>query len=304
MQIAIVGASSYIAKDLILSYNDEHELFLFCRRPDEMRTFMQTAGLTKFSVHEYHEILTEKGWYLDAVLNFVGAGDPQHVINMGADIFRITEKYDGYALCFLRKPETKYIFISSGAAYGNNFERPVTSTTPAIFPMTPTPSHYYGLAKYQTECAHRLIDRPIVDLRVYSYFSDTQNLSRRFMITDMLRAIKNNDWFKAHKNFMYRDYIGAVDFRQAVDAILVAKPINRAFNCYSSAPIEKEELLELMSSRFGLRVEISNEPLLIATGVKPYYYSIDRDLSKLGYIPTQSSLSSILEGATSILDKN
>ena len=304
MKIAIVGASSYIAKDLILSFNDEHDLLLFCRRPEEMRTFMQGAGLTKFSAHEYHEILTERGWYPDAVLNFVGAGDPQHVISMGADIFKVTERYDGYALCFLRKPETKYIFISSGAAYGDNFERPVTSASPAVFPMAPTPNHYYGLAKYQTECAHRLIDRPIVDLRVYSYFSGTQDLSRRFMITDMLRAIKENGWFKAHKNLMYRDYIGAVDFRKAVDAILAAKPMNRAFNCYSTAPIEKEELLEMMSSRFGLRVEISSEPLLNATGVKPYYYAIDRDLSELGYVPTRSSLSNILDGATSILNRN
>ena len=40
MQVAILGATSQIAKDLIVAFSkqDSHELILFARRPEAVRT--------------------------------------------------------------------------------------------------------------------------------------------------------------------------------------------------------------------------------------------------------------------------
>lgn len=304
MKIAILGATSQIARDLIVAFNDEHELLLFGRNSTATNDFMQVSNLKNYSVHEYIEIFTEKGWYPDVVINFVGAGDPQRVREMGATIFGITEKYDGYALSFLRKPETKYIFISSGAAYGDNFDKPVDKDSKVVFPASLTSQYYYGMAKYQTECTHRMIDRPIVDLRVFSYFSPTRNINQKFMVTDMLRAIKNNEWFSANSNYMCRDYLSAQDFHNIINAVIKAEPMNRVFNCYSAMPIEKSRLLEAMAKEFGLKIEVTNEALATVTGVKPYYYTVDRELATIGYTPTTSSLDTILSAARSILNRS
>lgn len=304
MKIAIIGATSQIACDLIVSFNDNHELLLFGRDCEVIDKFMQASKLRNYSVHKYSEIFSERGWYPDVIINFVGTGDSQKLKEMGSGIFGITEKYDGYALSFLRKPETKYIFISSGAAYGDNFDKPVDKDSKMVFPASLTPQHYYGMAKYQTECTHRMIDRPIVDLRVFSYFSDTQNISRNFMVTNMLRAIKNNEWYKVDNNYLCRDYINAQDFYGIVKAVIDAEPMNKAFNCYSAAPIEKDKLLETMAVEFGLKVEITNEAVATVTGIKPYYYAVDRELASIGYTPTSTSLDTILSGARSILNRS
>ncbi len=304
MKIAILGATSQIARDLIVSFNDKHELMLFGRNNMQVEDFMQVSNLSNYSVHSYNEILSERGWYPDVVINFVGASDPQQIKEMDSGVFSLTEKYDGYALSFLRKPETKYIFISSGAAYGDNFDKPIDKNSTVVFPASLTPQYYYGMAKYQTECTHRMINRPIVDLRVFSYFSNTQNINQKFMLTDMLRAIKNNEWFSVNNNYMCRDYLSAQDFHNIVNAVIEAEPINRAFNCYSAMPIEKDKLLEAMATEFGLKVEVVNETLATVTGVKPYYYTVDRELATIGYAPTASSLDTVLSGARSILNRS
>jgi len=40
MKIAILGATSAIAKDLILSFSDEHKLELYSRRISDVTTWM------------------------------------------------------------------------------------------------------------------------------------------------------------------------------------------------------------------------------------------------------------------------
>ena len=49
MRIAILGATSQIAKDLILSFSVEKNkhLHLFARRPDEIRRWLNHVGLSE-----------------------------------------------------------------------------------------------------------------------------------------------------------------------------------------------------------------------------------------------------------------
>ena len=66
------------------------------------------------------------------IINFVGIGDPTKVQKLGNAIFNITEKYDNMALDYIKKnTKTKYIFLSSGAVYGGNYQEPVDENTDA-----------------------------------------------------------------------------------------------------------------------------------------------------------------------------
>lgn len=58
MRIAILGATSQIAKDLIVSFSAEKEtrLHLFARRPDEVRGWLAFIGLSaNYPVDEFSE---------------------------------------------------------------------------------------------------------------------------------------------------------------------------------------------------------------------------------------------------------
>ena len=114
MKIAILGATSEIAKDLILSFSahDEHELVLFARRPKEVMQWLSIANLlNKHAIYDFesfHHVAD-----LDAILNFVGASDPSKAIVLGGSILETTETYDYLALEYLKEnPKCKYIFMS------------------------------------------------------------------------------------------------------------------------------------------------------------------------------------------------
>ena len=64
---------------------------------------------------------------------------------MGSDIIDLTYKYDKLALNYLENnPKTKYIFLSSGAAYGSkNFTKNVDSKTKSIIDI----QDHYSIAK-------------------------------------------------------------------------------------------------------------------------------------------------------------
>ena len=106
----------------------------------------------------------------------------------------ITLDFDSLALRYVKAhPSTRYLFLSSGAAYGSDFRQPATDQTRAGFDINHLQVHdWYGAAKFHAECRHRaLADLAMVDLRVFSYFSRSQDLSSRFLISDMLRAIRD-----------------------------------------------------------------------------------------------------------------
>jgi dTDP-4-dehydrorhamnose reductase len=74
MKIAILGATSQIAKDLIQSFSDEHELYLFSRKVGDVNLWMLENYLTKFTSQAYSEFKNLRD--IDVILNFVGAGSP------------------------------------------------------------------------------------------------------------------------------------------------------------------------------------------------------------------------------------
>ena len=306
MHLAILGATSQIAKDLVLSFTAQsnHELALFARRPEVVDQWLASVGLSgRHVVADFAVFNVEE--YFDAILNFVGVGDPAQAAAMGAPIFDVTLKYDDMALDYVRQhPACRYIFLSSGAAYGSSFDAPVDENTQAAVAINNLqPQDWYAVAKLHAECRHRsLLHLPIVDIRVFNYFSHTQDISARFLITDIVRAIRDKAVLKTSPAYIVRDFVHPADFYNLVDALLASPAANVAVDCYSKAPVDKPTLLAAMQEQFGLRYEITEAPVGVnATGSKPYYYSQNTRAADFGYAPRLTSLEGILIEAKALL---
>lgn len=308
MRIAILGATSQIARDLVLSFaaQSSHELVLYARRPEIVSQWLTSGGLAgQYAVFDFAAFSADE--HFDAILNFVGVGNPAQAAAMGGSIFDVTLKYDVMALDYVRQhPNCRYIFLSSGAAYGSSFDEPVGINTKAVIAINNLqPQDWYAVAKLHAECRHRSLPHlPIFDIRVFNYFSHTQDVSARFLITDILRAIRENTTLKTSPDYIVRDFLHPVDFYQLVNVLLMAPATNAAVDCYSRAPIDKPTLLAAMQEKFSLRYEITEATAGVnATGSKPYYYSLNTCAADFGYQPVLSSQQGILQEATVILQQ-
>jgi len=312
MRIAILGATSQIAKDLVQSFaaQSSHELVLYARRPNVVSQWLTRVGLTdSYAVADFAAFSTDE--HFDAILNFVGVGDPAQAVAMGTTIFDVTLKFDELALNYVHQhPDCRYIFLSSGAAYGASFDAPVDETTKAAIAINNLqPQDWYAVAKLHAECRHRsLAHLPIVDIRVFNYFSHTQDMAARFLIADIVRAIRDKTVLKTSAAFMVRDYLHPSDFYGLVNAILATPANNAALDCYSKAPIDKTTLLATLQEKFGLQYEVVQSAAGVdATGSKPNYYSLNRRAEIFGYIPVLNSLMGIFKEISKLelnLNKN
>jgi len=306
MRIAVLGATSQIAKDLILSFStqEDHHLNLFARRPDCVKKWLDNVGLAeRYLVDEFGGFGAQE---FDVIINFVGVGNPAQTAAMGASIYDVTLQYDELALNYVRHhPECRYVFLSSGAAYGSCFNSPVDAGTKGTININNLqPQDWYGVAKLYAECRHRAHpELPIIDIRVFNYFSRTQDMNARFLITDIVRAIRDNSVLQTSAEYMVRDFIGPSDFYQLIQAILTSPANNDVLDCYSKAPIDKPTLLTAMQDRFGLKYEISKTNASVnATGSKSHYFSLNDKAKNYGYQPALSSIESILIEAESLIN--
>ena len=298
MKIAILGATSQIARDLIVSFSaaEDKQLHLFARRPAEVTKWLAAAGLSgRYPVDDFSVFANCE---FDAAINFVGVGNPALALAMGNSIFDITLRFDKLVLDYLQThPACRYLFLSSGAAYGSVFNEPANSATRAVVPINNlSPQDWYGISKLHAEGRHRAHpEHAIFDIRVFNYFSRTQDISARFLITDILRAIRDKEVLKTSPDYIVRDFLHPLDFHKLVTALLSAPAANTALDCYSRAPIDKPGLLAAMQERFGLRYEITSAPVSVnATGGKTHYYSLNNRAADFGYQPELTSLEGIL----------
>ncbi len=308
MRIAILGATSQIAKDLVQSFaaNSRHDLVLFARRPEAVTQWLADVGLVgRYAVANFAAFNADQ--HFDAILNFVGVGNPAQAAAMGASIFDVTLQYDELALNYVRQhPTCRYIFLSSGAAYGASFDTPADAATRATVPINNLqPQDWYGVAKLHAECRHRsLAPLPIVDIRVFNYFSHTQDMSARFLITDIWRAIRDKTLLQTSSDYIVRDFIHPLDFRNLVNAILAAPAANAVVDACSKAPIDKPTLLAAMQEKFGLQYEtVQTGAGVNATGGKPHYYSLTTRAENFGYQPTLTSIEGILQESQQVLNQ-
>ena len=303
MRISILGASSQIAQDLILSFsnNTSYDIVLFGRNVELLEKWVDSKKLNeKYQVQDYSNFSHDQKY--DVIINFVGIGDPAKAKNIGSDIFSITERYDEMALDYIKhNKETKYIFLSSGAIYGGNYQKPVSKNTLAMMDINNLDiTDSYAIAKLYTEAKHRtLSDLSIVDIRVFNYFSHTQDMNARFLITDLVRALKNKEVFKTSPVDIVRDFITPPDFYNLVQAIIDFKLTNTALDCYTRSPVSKFDLLSELESKFGLRYKTDEGISIInATGAKLNYYSTNDIATNIGYDPKNTSRDGIVQEIT------
>ena len=307
MKIAILGATSQIAKDLIKAIirDCNHELFLYSRRAPviEPSISKQASSVVR---HAGNFASFGARFEFDAVINFVGVGNPAAIAQIGTNIFEITQQFDQLALNYIRKhPQCRYIFLSSGAAYGSDFLKPVDRDSMATIPINNlTAQDWYGVAKFYAECRHRSYrELPIIDVRVFNYFSASQDLSTRFLICDIVRTIRDRATLRSSSQNIIRDYLHPSDFYRLIEAALSSDATNAAVDAYSLGPIDKFTLLKVMKDHFGLNYElVDDEAGMNATGAKPNYYSLNNRASELGYKPRLNSVDGILKEAALCLD--
>jgi nucleoside-diphosphate-sugar epimerase len=309
MRIAILGATSQIAKDLIKSMSEagSHELYLYARQP-KMVHLPSSAKARATIIHNGDYASFGTSIKFDALINFIGVGNPAATAKMGADIFDITIQFDQLALGYIRAhPNCRYIFLSSGSVYGSDFLQPASRETAAIIKINSlSQQDWYGAAKLHAECRHRsYADLSIIDVRVFNYFSATQDLDSEFLICDIIRSIANRKTLRTTARNIVRDYLNPIDFHGLIEAILKYHPKNDAVDCYSLSPIDKFTLLKVMKNNFGLDFELTEDSVGInSTGIKQNYFSLSNYAAEFGYQPTLTSMEGVLREASIILNKH
>lgn len=294
-QVAILGANSQIALDYIETSlkKNNRELYLFSRNPIALKNLVDIKCISRFKSLGYDRFGLDA---YDLIINFVGGSDPVLIKNMGKDIFTITDQYDDLAIDYLKKnDQCKYIFISSGAAYGDVFgDAPASELTKANFDFNNlAPPEYYGAAKYLAEQKHRkLTELNIIDIRIFSYISKRQNVDSKLFLPQVISAIKNKTEFLTSDEEMWRDYLGPEDFFHFLECAINSIKLNNSFDCFSCSPISKLRLLEVLFQEFGLKALISKSAIKKADP-KKWYYSNDKGAEVIGYYPIYDSLDSI-----------
>lgn len=308
MKIAILGATSQIARDLIVSFSavENIQLHLFARRPDEVRGWLEVVGLSnRYEINDFTGFSSQT--FFDTVINFVGVGNPAQAVAMGSAIFDITSRFDEMVLNYLQVHTTCcYLFLSSGAVYGSSFDEPAHLNRPAMVAINNlAPHEWYGVAKLHAESRHRAHpELAIIDIRIFNYFSRSQDISARFLISDILRAIRDQTVLKISPDYIVRDFLHPADFHRLITALITAPAINAVVDCYTLAPLDKKTLLKAMQEKFGLQYEedASNSGVN-ATGVKPFYFSLNKRAADFGYRPGLTSLEGVLLEAEAVLSQ-
>lgn len=309
MRIAILGATSQIAQDFVqtATSTDSHTYSLYARRPNAVKHWADQCSLGNIASIAGFESFDNKQPF-DAIINFVGIGNPAAAESMGSSIIDITHEFDTLALNYLKKnPDTRYIFLSSGAAYGSDFSQAATASTLSRFNVNHLQAQdWYGAAKFHAECRHRALSKfSIVDIRVFSYFSSSQDPSASFLISDVLRSIKTGHILFTTAENIVRDYLGPHDLNQMIQKILLSAPTNAVVDCYTQQPVEKFQMLDALKSKFGLVYKLINLVAGVnATGWRKNYYSTNQCANAIfGYSPTLSSLETILSQSEIILSR-
>jgi len=295
--VAVLGATGYIGKSLIHTFVAEkgYKFFLFARSREKLKKFLRTIdknpALTiepfqKFSAIRY-----------DVVINCIGIGSPNGIRESGIRIFQVTEKFDNLILKYLEKhPNTLYINLSSGAAYGKKIEKPLEIFSQSVLNINHLDSgEYYSIAKINSEAKHRALPNyNIVDIRIFSFFSRFIGLSSGYLMADIVHALKQQENLAIGPDDIVRDYIGAAELWYFMRLIMKKRAINDVFDIYSAKPVSKFALLKHLKRKYGLQYSITKIlQKQSPTGIKNLYYSKNRKAASIGYLPKRTSLAVI-----------
>jgi len=313
LKIAILGATSHIAKGLIYNFLQEREnkLHLFIReieKEEEVHRFLisnKSDAADYYTLHKGYNNFFSRSY--DVIINCIGVGTISKLQGDYTRYFTVTEEYDNLVINYLKKhPNALYISFSSGAIYGNDFSKPAKDNTVNCIPVNHIPpENYYSIARLNAEAKHRAFKNlNIVDLRLFSYFSRFVDLKDDYFIVEIIKCILNKKTFITDKKNIFRDYMGPKDLFSAIKKCIEVGKINGAFDIVTRKPAGKWEIIKYFASEYGLKYKIiPSLNYTSATGAKNKYYSISKNAKRLGFKPKLTSLETIKEEARYILNK-
>jgi nucleoside-diphosphate-sugar epimerase len=298
MNIAVMGGSSHIAKNLIVRFAalPECRLTLFCRDTAPVAEFVRrhVPGGDVETVCGYGDFMTRP---FDAIVNCVGAGTPGNPGFSPRNWFDTLQRFDDLALDYLKRSggRTTLIGFSSGAVYGSRTPGPFSGGSTVELPVnSPATGDFYTISRLYAEAKHRMHrDLRIVDLRVFSFYSCFIDVGAGYFMSDVLKALLDGAELTTSPADMVRDYISPDDLFDAVRFCIGLEDANRAFDLRSRAPAGKFEILESFGARFGLRWRFA-AAAASPNGERSVYCSDDSALEKAGLPPRLAALDTLI----------
>src|SRR5438067_12037531 len=89
--VAILGATSRMARDFVLHQKSDAEVRLYARNPGKLAELLAQTGRPDTAAGTFSDFGRE---HYAAIINFVGVGDPARAKEMGAEIFAVTREFD------------------------------------------------------------------------------------------------------------------------------------------------------------------------------------------------------------------
>lgn len=305
--IALLGANSHIGKGLIseikrLRPDDFDAMALFTRDPHALNAWMMTElNADKQAIHPDVFGIQQ----FDVVINAIGVTDTTQIARIGSQVFDINRHYDEQVMRYLDvHPDTKYVYMSSGAVYGGEFAQPSTADTCAKANLNMLAStDWYGLAKINSEILHRSRSHlPIVDIRIFGYVSAWLPLDKPFFLADIARSLESKVPLQTDRKDFWRDYIGPRELAQMVLTIIDSAPCNTSLDLYSSAPVLKTDLLDAIAKHFSLEVEYGSDATFTSNAIYKFkYFSEDRRAQAFGYLPERTAQQVVIQELSRLL---
>lgn len=292
IKVAIIGAASHIAKGLIFFLKDDQsiELHLYARNLEKVKSFSMLIDYKNPILKQFSEFNDDR---IDIIINCIGITYTSILDTFSENVFELTEKFDHLILDYIRKNrKTTYINFSSGAVYGTLFNQPASITTKTSIDVNNIRTEdYYRIAKLNSEAKHRSFDYlNIIDLRIFGYFSRFIDLTKNYLIADIISSIKEKRTLKTSPNSIIRDYIHPIDLSNIIKACFEDKKINQAIDVKSLKPISKMGILNFFKQNHDLKFEIIEDyGGHSATGEKLNYYSENNNIEIIKYVPKYTS---------------
>ena len=308
MRIAILGASGNIGRSLAAFYSQDsrNKLFIFGRSITKIRSIFDKYNISIIGEIASYEDFSK--YQYDLILNCIGISDPRALISGENEILAITEYFDNLVIDYLaNNSEAKYIFLSSGAIYGAEFDTPVSSDSKFSIEVNNIPGNsFYAISKLYAESKHRSLPQyNIVDLRVFGFVSKYVDIESKLFISDLARCLLNREIFYTSGESFIRDYITVNDIAQLIDKVSVQDRINTPLDLYSKGEIEKFELLTRVREEFQIDFIIDDKFSSInSSGRKNNYFSRNYAAKSIGYAPQESSISGVVMEFKELLSLN
>lgn len=291
MNIAILGVTGHIAKAVMFALGGENSYLLFSRNPGSaekhVRKYfdyknMKFFGYDAFPTQEY-----------DTVINCISAHDEVAVYNTYSE----TEICENMIFAYLqdgRHSGVRYVNFSSGAAYGQDFSEPAGEASVSRINLNNIGAgEHYSVIKLYSEAKHRAFAHlNIVDLRIFSFFSRFIDLSRKYLLTDLISCVREKREFITDNTDIKRDYIHIDDFRDLLQNILRRDLINTSVDLRSAKPVGKFEIINYFREHYDLKVIIDDSAKVSAFTGNKYNYFSERE-NHFGIKPRYSSLEAI-----------